>query len=721
KAVACLDDDLSTVKVELEKTRKSSAKVVSDSQNVPSTPRNVPSTSNSSKRFAAGSICSSPLPPSDLPSIVTPAGISWNLESTAMTGNISDSRAKPGRKRQREEIDESEDPSQPPLEYTTPTTTEEPTSTAATDTTHTLPERDPMSILIKTRMDRLEPHFHDLQQNYFASRLQGIQVPSIIHSSTSFLNPSLTKSSSTLSDTLIRPSTQQTQPTNRSFAETLSSFSKTSHFRTLARINYADKLVSGNGGTNGGSGGNTGSSSIVSAIEFDRDDEYFATAGVTKKVKIYEFESVVKDWGEVFGGSGGGGPSLASRRGYLGKSGLGNLFVADALRDEEGDEGENSEDEETGAGRLFGGATGRHVMPDVVPRYPILEMTGRSKISCLSWNSYIKNHLASSDYEGIVTLWDSNTGVATRVFEEHEKRTWSVDFNLVDPVLLASGSDDTKVKIWSTTQDKAVQTIESKANICSVKWNPVSKHELAFGSADHNIHLYDLRNPSEPLHVLVGHKKAVSYVKFLSRNELVSASTDSTLRLWSLNGPSGSSSSSVKDTPSTPTSPAPSSLFQPLSSFIKTNLAENILTSRIFRQSAAPVLSLATRSRPNSIVRQLSAAPPTTTTDPSTKPHCLRSYSGHTNEKNFVGLSINSTGDFIACGSENNTVYTYYNSLPKPVIAHRFGNSLDSTNGEEVMDPEPSQFVSSVCWKRKSPDVLIAANSVGGVKVMQLV
>ncbi|KAJ3024439.1 UNVERIFIED_CONTAM: coatomer subunit alpha [Siphonaria sp. JEL0065] len=120
-----------------------------------------------------------------------------------------------------------------------------------------------------------------------------------------------------------------------------------------------------------------------------------------------------------------------------------------------------------------------------------------------------------------------------------------------------------------------------------------------------------------------------------------------------------------------------------------------MLATKIFRQSITPVLSLASPSRPNSILRQLSAAVPTTTTDPSTKPHCIRSYSGHTNEKNFVGFSINSMGEFIACGSENNTVYTYYNSLPKPAIAHRFGNSLDTINGEEVMDPEPSQFVSS--------------------------
>ena len=40
---------------------------------------------------------------------------------------------------------------------------------------------------------------------------------------------------------------------------------------------------------------------------------------------------------------------------------------------------------------------------------PVVEMSTRSKLSCLSWNKYTKNHLASSDYEGIVTVWDVNT------------------------------------------------------------------------------------------------------------------------------------------------------------------------------------------------------------------------------------------------------------------------------------------------------------------------
>lgn len=40
---------------------------------------------------------------------------------------------------------------------------------------------------------------------------------------------------------------------------------------------------------------------------------------------------------------------------------------------------------------------------------PVVEMSTQSKLSCLSWNKYSKNLIASSDYEGIVTIWDATT------------------------------------------------------------------------------------------------------------------------------------------------------------------------------------------------------------------------------------------------------------------------------------------------------------------------
>ncbi|KAI8524952.1 hypothetical protein RHMOL_Rhmol13G0189700 [Rhododendron molle] len=78
---------------------------------------------------------------------------------------------------------------------------------------------------------------------------------------------------------------------------------------------------------------------------------------------------------------------------------------------------------------------------------PVVEMSTRSKLSCLSWNKYTKNHIASSDYEGIVTVWDATTRQSVMEYEEHEKQPWSVDFSHTEPSMLVSGSDDCKVLV----------------------------------------------------------------------------------------------------------------------------------------------------------------------------------------------------------------------------------------------------------------------------------
>ncbi|XP_073100471.1 E3 ubiquitin-protein ligase COP1 isoform X2 [Elaeis guineensis] len=233
------------------------------------------------------------------------------------------------------------------------------------------------------------------------------------------------------------------------FQSVLTTFTRYSRLRVIAELRHGDLFHSAN---------------IVSSIEFDRDDELFATAGVSKRIKVFEFSTVVNEPSDV--------------------------------------------------------------------HCPVVEMSTRSKLSCLSWNKYSKNIIASSDYEGIVTVWDVTTRQSVMEYEEHEKRAWSVDFSQTEPSMLVSGSDDCKVKVWCMKQEASVINIDMKANICCVKYNPGSSIYVAVGSADHHIHYFDLRNTSTPLHVCRGHRKAVSYVKFLSVNELASASTDSTLRLW---------------------------------------------------------------------------------------------------------------------------------------------------------------------------------------------
>ncbi|KAI4886069.1 hypothetical protein NFI96_023023 [Prochilodus magdalenae] len=379
---------------------------------------------------------------------------------------------------------------------------------------------------LASRRKRLTAHFEDLEQCYFSNRMSRITDDS--------------RTVNQLDD----------------FMECLSKFTRYNSVRPLATLSYASDLYNG--------------SSIVSSIEFDRDCDYFAIAGVTKKIKVFEYGTVIQDAVDI--------------------------------------------------------------------HYPVNEMTCNSKISCISWSSYHKNLLASSDYEGTVILWDGFTGQRSKVYQEHEKRCWSVDFNLMDPKLLASGSDDAKVKLWSTNLDNSVASIEAKANVCCVKFSPTSRYHLAFGCADHCVHYYDLRNTKQPIMVFKGHRKAVSYAKFVNGEEIVSASTDSQLKLWNVN-----------------------------------------------------------------------------------KPHCLRSFKGHINEKNFVGLASN--GDYVACGSENNSLYLYYKGLSKTLLTFKF-DTVKSVLDKDKKEDDTNEFVSAVCW-RALPDgesnVLIAANSQGTIKVLELV
>lgn len=63
-------------------------------------------------------------------------------------------------------------------------------------------------------------------------------------------------------------------------------------------------------------------------------------------------------------------------------------------------------------------------------------------------------------------------------------------------------------------------------------------------------------------------------------------------------------------------------------------------------------------------------------------------------------------------------VYSYYRSLPMPITSHKF-KTIDPVSGDEVSD-DGGQFVSSVCWRRKSK-MVVAANSSGVLKLLQMV
>lgn len=347
----------------------------------------------------------------------------------------------------------------------------------------------------------------------------------------------------------------------RSFQDDLVKLTSFNRFRDVATIGQVARVDPGN------CGDVFRTSNIVSSIEFNKDSELLATAGVTRRIQIFEYNNIMENPNEI--------------------------------------------------------------------HYAVQDIPTTAKLSWVCWNPYIRQHLLSSDYEGFVTLWDVYRGQAISEYEEHENRAWSVDYCPVQPAYFASGSDDGKVKLWSTTQSNSVLTIDNNsANVCSVKFHPTQAEKIAFGSVDLHVHYYDLRNTRQPLQVFKSHSRPVSYVKFMSPTQLISASVDSTVKMW--------------------------------------NLSDMSLE---------------------------------------------RTFEGHLNDNNFVGLSV--TEDYIACGSEENAVYCYYKAIPRPFTAFPF-SLVDPLTGQESRDEDDSRFVSSVCWCPKNPTTLVAANSLGSVKILSL-
>ncbi|XP_022976420.1 protein SPA1-RELATED 3-like isoform X2 [Cucurbita maxima] len=126
------------------------------------------------------------------------------------------------------------------------------------------------------------------------------------------------------------------------------------------------------------------SSNLVCSLSFDRDGEFFATAGVNRKIKVFGYDSIVNEDRDI--------------------------------------------------------------------HYPVVEMASRTKLSSVCWNRYIKSQIASSNFEGVVQVWDVTRSQVVTEMGEHERRVWSIDFSSADPTILASGSDDGSVKLWSINQ-----------------------------------------------------------------------------------------------------------------------------------------------------------------------------------------------------------------------------------------------------------------------------
>lgn len=127
------------------------------------------------------------------------------------------------------------------------------------------------------------------------------------------------------------------------------------------------------------------------SIEFDRDCDYFAIAGVTKKIKVFEYGTVIQDAVDIH---------------YP----VNEMTCNSKIR----------------CSNALGSHKDASAAMSVMKIHHfslslsfLLSIYLSFSLSCISWSSYHKNLLASSDYEGTVILWDGFTGQRSKVYQVH--------------------------------------------------------------------------------------------------------------------------------------------------------------------------------------------------------------------------------------------------------------------------------------------------------------
>ncbi|XP_068665444.1 protein SPA1-RELATED 3-like isoform X2 [Aristolochia californica] len=226
-----------------------------------------------------------------------------------------------------------------------------------------------------SKTSRLMKNFKKLESAYFSTRCRLVnpirRLPNRTSSVSSMGRGSTARTEGSSVDNLAStvPHSEERSRWINPFLEGLCKYLSFSKLKVRADLKQGDLLNSSN---------------LVCSLSFDRDKEFFATAGVNRKIKVFECDTILNNDRDI--------------------------------------------------------------------HYPVIEMASRSKFSSICWNSYIKSQIASSDFEGVVQVWDVTRGQVFVEMREHERRVWSVDFSLADPTKLASGSDDGTVKLWNINQ-----------------------------------------------------------------------------------------------------------------------------------------------------------------------------------------------------------------------------------------------------------------------------
>ena len=224
-----------------------------------------------------------------------------------------------------------------------------------------------------------------------------------------------------------------------------------------------------------------GASDAIGSVDFDPTGRLLATGGIARRIRLYDVASLLVDSGNDSSAGSGSGPAACI----------------------------------------------------CVP----------AKLSSVRWRpaGAPSAVVGCGDYDGVVTEYDVERGVAAWERDEHAgRRVWSLDY-APGAAMAASGSDDRTAHVWDPRAPSAGwATARAGGAVLCVEFDPSGAPQLAVGSADRRAVVFDVRALGRgAVAWMDGHGRAVTYVRWAgggAARRVVTSAADGTHRLWEWGG-----------------------------------------------------------------------------------------------------------------------------------------------------------------------------------------
>jgi WD40 repeat protein len=143
--------------------------------------------------------------------------------------------------------------------------------------------------------------------------------------------------------------------------------------------------------------------------------------------------------------------------------------------------------------------------------------------------------LASGGSDQVIKLWDIESGKCVKTIQGFTQRIWSVNFSPKEPNQLASsGGADWTAKLWDISSGQNRDSFHGHSNIVWVVNFSPDGNLLASSGDDHSVIVWDVKN-SQNIGTYLGHTHRIKSLVFsLDGKTVWSGSEDQTIRLWGI-------------------------------------------------------------------------------------------------------------------------------------------------------------------------------------------